>query len=159
MIMMIPPEDLVIPPEDLILPVGIKRIDTAAQDAAEDADAPSADDPGTAAMLPSPTGFHLLCAAPEPADYFDDSVLVKTPKLQQEEQSGTNVLFVLAVGPDAYGDKTRFPSGPWCKKGDWVIVRTYAGTRFKLFGKEFRLINDDQVEATVDDPRGLSRAY
>lgn len=145
---------LMTPPEGLILPPGIERIDEP-----DEPDGIGAADAGTAAMLPVPTGFHLLCAAPETADNFDDSVLVKTPKLQQEERSGTNVLFVLAVGPDAYADKARFPSGPWCKQGDWVIVRTYAGTQFRLFGKEFRLLNDDQVEATVDDPRGLSRAY
>ena len=145
---------LMTPPDQLILPPGIQRIDEP-----DEPDGVGATDPGTAAMLPAPSGFHLLCAAPEPADEFDDSVLVKTSKLKQEEESSTNVLFVLAVGPDAYLDKARFPSGPWCKQGDWVIVRTYAGTQFKLFGKSFRLINDDQVEATVDDPRGLSRAY
>jgi len=74
------------------------------------------------------------------------------------EETGTTVLFVLAVGPDAYADKSRFPSGPWCKKGDFVLVRTYSGTRFKVFGKEFRVINDDMVDAVVADPRGISRA-
>jgi co-chaperonin GroES (HSP10) len=135
---------------ELLLPPGIKR--TAEPEA-------DPDEPGTGAMLPKPTGFHLLCAVPEAREEFDDSVLVKSHKLQQEESSSTNVLFVLDVGPDAYSDKDRFPSGPWCKPGDWVVVRTYAGTKFKLFGKEFRLLNDDQVEAIVSDPRGLSRAY
>jgi co-chaperonin GroES (HSP10) len=141
-------------PDELILPPGIQRIDEP-----DEPDGPTAADSGTGAMLPMPTGFHLLCAAPESSESFDDSVLVKTRKLQQDEEAGTNVLFVLAVGPDAYKDPVRFPSGAWCKEGDWVVVRTYAGTKFKLFGKEFRLLNDDQVEATVSDPRGLSRAY
>jgi co-chaperonin GroES (HSP10) len=64
----------------------------------------------------------------------------------------------MKVGADAYADKAKFPTGPWCKEGDFVLVRTYTGTRFKIFGKEFRLINDDQVDAVVQDPRGLSRA-
>jgi len=68
------------------------------------------------------------------------------------------VLFVLKVGPEAYADKTKFPSGPWCKPGDFVLVRTYSGTRFKIFGKEFRLLNDDQIDAVVQDPRGITRA-
>jgi co-chaperonin GroES (HSP10) len=66
-------------------------------------------------------------------------------------------MFVLRVGPDAYKDKTKFPSGPWCKAGDFIIVRTYSGTRVKIFGKEFRILNDDQVDAVVDDPRGITR--
>jgi co-chaperonin GroES (HSP10) len=68
------------------------------------------------------------------------------------------VLFVLKVGPDAYGDKAKFPSGAWCKPGDFVLVRTYSGTRMKIYGKEFRVINDDQVECVIDDPRGITRA-
>jgi len=64
----------------------------------------------------------------------------------------------LKVGPEAYTDKTRYPSGPWCKPGDFILTRTYSGTRFKIFGKEFRLINEDQVDAVVQDPRGISRA-
>jgi len=67
-------------------------------------------------------------------------------------------LCLFTVGPDAYKDKAKFPGEPWCKAGDFVLVRTYSGTRFKIYGKEFRLINDDQVEAVVQDPRGLSRA-
>jgi co-chaperonin GroES (HSP10) len=64
---------------------------------------------------------------------------------------------VLALGPDCYGDKGRFPTGPWCKAGDFVLVRSYSGTRFKVRGQELRLINDDMVEAVVEDPRGFSR--
>lgn len=74
------------------------------------------------------------------------------------EESATTVLFVLKVGPDAYQDKLKFPTGPWCKAGDFILVRTYSGTRVKIFGKEFRIINDDMVDAVVEDPRGISRA-
>jgi co-chaperonin GroES (HSP10) len=73
------------------------------------------------------------------------------------EEHATTVLFVMKVGPDAYKDTNKFPTGPWCKAGDFVLVRTYSGTRFKIFGKEFRLINDDQVDAVVQDPRGITR--
>ena len=76
----------------------------------------------------------------------------------QYKFTSSPLLFVLKVGPDAYGDTAKFPNGAWCKEGDFVLVRTYSGTRFKIFGKEFRLINDDQVDAVVQDPRGLTRA-
>ena len=68
------------------------------------------------------------------------------------------MLFVLRMGASAYKDPERFPTGPWCKEGDFILVRTYTGTRFKIFGKEFRVINDDQVEFVVQDPRGITRA-
>jgi co-chaperonin GroES (HSP10) len=74
------------------------------------------------------------------------------------EEHATTVLFVMRVGPDAYKDATKFPSGAWCKEGDFVLVRTYTGTRFKVFGKEFRVLNDDQIECVVQDPRGYTRA-
>jgi co-chaperonin GroES (HSP10) len=84
--------------------------------------------------------------------------LVRDTTSMRQEESATTVLFVMKVGPDAYKDQTKFPTGAWCKEGDFVLVRTYSGTRFKIFGKEFRLINDDQVDAVVQDPRGLTRA-
>ena len=59
------------------------------------------------------------------------------------------------MGDDCYQDKNRFPNGPYCEKGDWIIMRSYSGTRFMVHGKEFRLINDDSVEAVVQDPRGI----
>jgi co-chaperonin GroES (HSP10) len=84
--------------------------------------------------------------------------LIKADTTINIEQQTTIVLFVLAVGPDAYQDKAKFPSGPWCKVGDFIVTRAYAGTRVAIHGKEFRLINDDTVEAVVDDPRGYRRA-
>ena len=83
--------------------------------------------------------------------------LVKPTSFMKQEEHATTVLFVLKVGPDAYKDKAKFPTGAWCEEGDFVLVRTYSGTRFKIFGKEFRLINDDQVDAVVQDPRGITR--
>jgi len=108
-------------------------------------------------MLPKPAGYHILCAIPKAKEAFEQSVLVKAAKTMADEEAATTILFVLDLGPDAYSDKARFPSGPWCKKGDFIVVRTYAGTRFKIFGQEFRILNDDQVEAVVDDPRGILR--
>jgi co-chaperonin GroES (HSP10) len=64
----------------------------------------------------------------------------------------------LKMGPDCYKDDRRFPSGAWCKVGDWVVFRAYSGTRMKMYGQEFRLINDDTVEAVVEDPTGVVRA-
>lgn len=141
---------LILPPEDLLLPPGIERIDEPDEAATSEQ---------KASALPKPTGFRILCIVPDAKQNFDDSPLLKSKQLMQDEESGTNVLFVLDIGPDAYKDEMRFPSGPWCKKGDFVLVRRYAGTSFKIFGKSFRVINDDQVEAVVADPRGLSCAY
>jgi co-chaperonin GroES (HSP10) len=141
---------MILPPE-IILPPGIEQIDHI--DEPDD----DATDAQKASALPRPVGYKLLCAVPKANEVYDDSVLVKARQTMQDEETGTTVLFVLDVGPDAYKDPTRFPSGPWCKKGDFIIVRTYAGTRFKVFGKEFRVIADDMVEATVADPRGVVR--
>ena len=74
---------------------------------------------------------------------------------REEEASITGL--ILKVGPDAYSDIERFPGGPWCKKGDWIVMRSYSGTRIEVHGKEFRIINDDSVEAIVEDPRGIKR--
>lgn len=75
-----------------------------------------------------------------------------------QEKLATVVLFVLKMGPDCYKDKERYPYGPWCKVGDFILTRQYSGTRVSIYGKEFRIINEDQVEAVVQDPRGISRA-
>lgn len=110
-----------------------------------------------AKQLPEPSGYKLLCALPEVEDKYESGILKADTTVRVEEHS-TVVLFVLKAGPQAYGDPDKFPLGPWCKEGDFVITRAYAGTRFKIHGREFRLINDDQVEAVVQDPRGITRA-
>ena len=109
-----------------------------------------------AKQLPEPSGYRILCAIPDIENKFDNGI-VKADITMQHEELLTTVLFVIALGPDCYNDKTRFPSGPWCKKGDFVLVRPHAGTRLKIHGKEFRIINDDSVEGVVEDPRGISR--
>ena len=110
-----------------------------------------------AKQLPDPSGYRILCAIPE-IDNKYESGLLKSDLTMMHEELLTTVLFVVKMGPDCYKDSSRFPSGPWCKEGDFVLVRPHAGTRLKIHGREFRLINDDTVEAVVDDPRGISRA-
>ncbi len=114
-----------------------------------------------ATSLPDPTGWKILCVVPDVSEKLDGTELdlVRPTSILKQEEHATTVLFVLKVGPDAYKDQAKFPTGAWCKEGDFVLVRTYSGTRFKIFGKEFRLINDDQVDAVVQDPRGITRAY
>ena len=113
-----------------------------------------------AKQLPDPSGFMLLCVVPEAMEEYADSDvgLVKADKTMYYEEILTPVLFVVKLGPDAYKDTTRFPSGASCKEGDFVIVRPNSGTRLKIHGREFRIINDDSVEAVVEDPRGITRA-
>ena len=113
-----------------------------------------------AKQLPDPKTFHLLTVVPEAMEEYADSEvgLVKSGQEIWKEELLTPVLFVVKLGPDAYKDTTRFPSGPSCKEGDFVIVRPNSGTRLKIHGREFRIINDDSVEAVVEDPRGITRA-
>ena len=109
-----------------------------------------------AKQLPRPSGYRILCAIPEVEKEYD-SGLVKADTTIHYEELLTTVLFVVDLGPDCYKDSARFPSGPWCKKGDFILVRPNAGTRLVIHGREFRLINDDSVEGVVDDPRGIKR--
>ena len=139
---------LILPP-GISLPTAIQPVEAPAEDATAEQKATS---------LPEPTGWKLLCVVPDVKDTFENSNIVKAESFMKAEEHATTVLFVLKVGPDAYKDTAKFPTGAWCKEGDFILVRTYSGTRFKIFGKEFRLINDDQVDAVVQDPRGLTRA-
>jgi co-chaperonin GroES (HSP10) len=109
-----------------------------------------------ASRLPDPATFHILCALPEIGEAYESGI-IKADKTLIYEELLSPVLFVLKLGPDAYKDITRFPSGPSCKEGEFVIVRPNSGTRLKIDGKEFRIINDDSIEAVIDDPRGISR--
>ena len=113
-----------------------------------------------AKQLPDPATFHLLTVVPEAMEEYADSEigLVKSSSEIWKEEVLTPVLFVVKVGPDAYKDPARFPNGPSCKVGDFIIVRPNSGTRLKIHGREFRIINDDSVEAVVEDPRGITRA-
>ncbi|MHC4882946.1 MAG: co-chaperone GroES family protein [Planctomycetota bacterium] len=121
----------------------------------EDIDDTVETEPPKATQLPVPTGYKLLIALPEAEDKTAGGI-VKAAETKHMEEVSSVCGFVLDMGPDAYsGD--RFPSGPYCKKGDWIMMRSYSGTRFAVHGKEFRLINDDSVDAVVDDPRGITK--
>lgn len=110
-----------------------------------------------AKQLPRPSGYRILCAIPDIEKEFEESGLVKADITIRNEELLTTVLFVVDLGPDCYKDEKRFPSGPWCKQGDFVLVRPHAGSRLVIHGREFRIINDDSVEGVVDDPRGIKR--
>jgi co-chaperonin GroES (HSP10) len=109
-----------------------------------------------ATQLPKPSGYRILCAIPEAEKEFDSGI-AKSDETMRLEEVLTTVLFVVDLGPDCYKDEGKFPTGPWCKKGDFILVRPNAGTRLVIHNKEFRIINDDSVEAVVADPRGIRR--
>ena len=114
-------------------------------------------DEETTRKLPEPKGYKLLIAIPKLEEKTQGGVIIPD-KLKGLEQTASIIGLVIALGDAAYKDVEKFPDGPYCKEGDFVIFRSYSGTRFKLRGEEFRLINDDTVEAVVDDPREYTRA-
>lgn len=119
------------------------------------------DHPGeeaTATVLPTPAGYRILCVVPEVERKFASGLEKADMTIRNEELLAT-VLFAAKLGPDCYLDKAKFPTGPWCKEGDFILVRPHTGTRVKIYGKEMRIINDDTVEAVVSDPRGISRVF
>lgn len=109
-----------------------------------------------ARQLPEPKGYRILCALPEAESTFESGIVKSADTMRNEEVLST-VFFVVKLGPDCYKDDKRFPTGPWCKEGDFILARPNSGTRLKIHGREFRIINDDSVEAVVQDPRGISR--
>ena len=111
-----------------------------------------------ARQLPDPKGYRILCAIPEAEEAFD-SGLIKADETRRHDELLTTVLFVVKMGPDCYRDAERFPTGAWCKEGDFILVRPNAGTRLVIHDREFRIINDDSVEAVVQDPRGIKRKF
>jgi len=111
-----------------------------------------------AKQVPDPVTYHILCMLPKAEEAIGESQLIyKTAQMMQYEELLSPVLFVAKIGPDAFADKERFPSGPSCKVGDFILVRPNTGTRMKIHGTEWRLINDDSVQAVVQDPRGIER--
>ena len=85
--------------------------------------------------------------------------IVLTDKAVEEQQLTTNVGLILSMGEDAYGDKNKFPNGPWCAKGDWIVFARYAGSRVKIEGGEIRILNDDEVLAKLKDPKDVLTLY
>lgn len=110
-----------------------------------------------AKQLPEPAGYRLLIALPELEEKTDSGIYLPE-QVREKESLATVVGFVLKMGSLAYKDPNKFPDGAWCKEGDWVLFRAYSGTRIKIHGREFRIINDDTVEGVVEDPRGIARA-
>jgi co-chaperonin GroES (HSP10) len=110
-----------------------------------------------AKLLPEPKGYRILCAVPHVEEEYEGGI-IKAEDTKKVEEQTTVVLFVVKLGNLAYKDETRFPTGAWCKEGDFVLTRPYSGTRVVIHGREFRIINDDTVEAVVEDPRGIRRA-
>lgn len=111
-----------------------------------------------AQQLPEPKGYRILCAIPEAEEAFDSGIL-KSDETRRHDELLSTVLFVVKMGADCYKDTVRFPNGAWCKEGDFILVRPNAGTRLVIHDREFRLINDDSVEAVVQDPRGIKRKF
>lgn len=109
-----------------------------------------------AKQLPDPSGYRILVAIPEVEKTYESGLMKADTTMHHEEVLST-VFFVVKMGPDCYKDTNRFPTGAWCKEGDFILARPNSGTRLKIHGREFRIINDDSVEAVVDDPRGIKR--
>jgi co-chaperonin GroES (HSP10) len=110
------------------------------------------------AQLPKPVGYKLLIALPQVEETLGEMGIIKPQKTIYEETLMTVVGLVLDMGAQAYADKDRYPNGAWCKVGDYVVFRANSGTRVKVNGVEYRLMNDDSIDAVVADPRGVSRA-
>jgi co-chaperonin GroES (HSP10) len=108
-------------------------------------------------LLPTPVGYRVLIAMPEIEDTYGESGIIKSSREVQLDTVMSTIGLVLDMGKQAYSDKERFPTGPWCKQGDYVMFRMNTGTRFKVSGVEYRLMNDDSIEAVVTDPRGVTR--
>ena len=104
--------------------------------------------------VPNPTGYRITLF-PLKLDSKTKSGIHLTDETVQESQLTTNICKVLKVGPDAYKDKDKFPTGPWCKQDDWVLITRYAGSRIRIDGGELRIINDDEILAVIDDPRDI----
>lgn len=109
------------------------------------------------AQLPKPVGYMILVALPKVEEAYESGI-IKADRTRHEEYILSTMGAVIDMGEQAYADKDRFPTGPWCKVGDFVMFRPNTGTRFKVNGSEYRLMNDDSVQAVVADPRGIVRA-
>jgi len=110
------------------------------------------------AQLPTPVGYRVLVALPQVEETYGDTGLIKSTTTKSQEHIMSIIGLVLDMGEQAYSDEERFPTGPWCKAGDYVMFRMNTGTRFRVGGVEYRLMNDDSIEAIVADPHGITRA-
>jgi len=108
--------------------------------------------------LPMPIGYKMLVIKPEIEEKSAGGI-IKPHEFLRKEEAGAVVGLVLKQGDLCYKDKEKFPTGAWCKEGDFVLIGAYRGSRFSVDGKEFIIINDDMIEGVVADPRGINRAY
>ncbi len=108
--------------------------------------------------LPKPTGWRLL-VLPFKMKETTKGGLVLAETTLERQQVASQVGLVLAMGPQCYKDKERYPEGPWCKEKDWVMFARYAGSRIKIDGGEMRLLNDDEVLATIDSPEDILHEF
>ena len=104
--------------------------------------------------LPTPSGWRLLVLPFTPKEKTSGGIIIAQESLDRL-RIATNCGYVLKIGPLAYHDKGRYPTGPWCKKGDWVIFARYAGSRLPIEGGEVRILNDDEVLGTIPDPESV----
>lgn len=109
-------------------------------------------------QLPRPVGYRILVALPQPEETVAGTSILKTETAKTQDHIMSIIGLVVDMGGGAYADKDRFPDGAWCKEGDFVMFRMNSGTRFTIGGVEYRLMNDDSVEAVVTDPSGIQRA-
>lgn len=110
------------------------------------------------ANIPHPVGYKILIALVPVEETFEEGTILKATKTVRDEYILSTAGMVLELGPQAYADKERYPTGPWCKPGDYVMFRTNTGTRFKIGDQEYRLMNDDSIEATVPNHKAIARA-
>jgi co-chaperonin GroES (HSP10) len=110
------------------------------------------------AQLPKPVGYRVLVALPQQKDTYEGSNILKTDTAKRLDHIRSIMGLVMDMGEQAYADKERFPTGAWCKQGDYVMFRANTGTRFMVNGLEYRLMNDDSIEAVIADPVGIKRA-
>ena len=153
-------ETIALPPQGLVLPDGtMHSLETVDVEVTEVPEEPTPEEIQVqmARQLPEPRGWRMLCSLVTATDQYASGI-VKADETKKIEELTSPVLFVLKLGDLAYKDEAKFPTGAWCKEGDFVITRPYTGTRIMIYGKEFRVIYDDQVEAVVEDPRGITRA-
>ena len=139
-------ENQEIPKVKLALEPDLKK---AAEEAEEKRNKPPSQE-----RLPKPTGWRILVLPFQPKRVTKGGIHIADTAAERQHLA-TVCGLVLAMGPDCYADKKRYPEGPWCKKGEWVIFARYAGSRFKIMGGEVRILNEDEVLATIQDPEEI----
>jgi len=125
--------------------------------AAEEAEA-KRNVPPKESSLPNPTGWRIMVLPFQPKIKTKGGILLAEAALERQ-QIGTVCGLVLGMGSDCYSDKKRYPEGPWCKKGEWVVFARYAGSRLKIEGGEIRILNEDEILATIKDPEMILHEY